>query len=40
LKYADTADIPEISVGLTFSASVSGGFRILQFTAGTGTVGW
>jgi hypothetical protein len=40
LKFADSAELPDISAGLTYSASISGGFRIIQFTAGTGTVTW
>jgi hypothetical protein len=40
LKYVDSANIPTISAGLTYSASSSGGYRIIQFTAGTGTVIW
>ena len=39
IRYADTfADLATIDVGLTYSVSTSGGYKIYQFTAGTGTV--
>lgn len=39
IKYADEfSEISAISVGLTYTFTVSGGFKIYQFTAGTGTV--
>jgi hypothetical protein len=39
LKYADTfPEMSSIDPGLTYTVSVSGGFRLYTFTAGTGTV--
>jgi hypothetical protein len=39
IRYADTFnDLTTIDAGLTYSKTVSGGFKIYQFTAGTGTV--
>lgn len=39
LRYADSfPEISSISVGLTYTYTVSGGFRRYTFTAGTGTV--
>jgi hypothetical protein len=39
LRYSDSfADLTTIPGGLTFSRTVSGGFIIYEFTAGTGTV--
>jgi hypothetical protein len=39
LRYADSfPDISTIDVGLTSSLTVSGGFKIYSFTAGSGTI--
>jgi hypothetical protein len=39
LRYADTfADLTSISGGLTYSRTVTGGYKIYSFTAGTGSV--
>jgi hypothetical protein len=39
LRYADTkADLTSIGGGLTYTKTTTGGFKIYQFTAGTGTV--
>ena len=41
IRYANTfADLQSISVGLTYSLTTTGGYKIYSFTAGTGTVGW
>jgi hypothetical protein len=40
LKYADTADLPVIGAGLTYSSNTSGGFHIITFTAGTDSIVW
>jgi hypothetical protein len=37
LKFSDSKT-PTVSGGLTYSSSSSGGFKIYQFTAGSGTV--
>jgi hypothetical protein len=39
LRYADTFPaLTTIGGGLTYSTTTSGGYRIYEFTAGTGTV--
>jgi hypothetical protein len=39
IRYADSLnDLTTISGGLTYSRTVTGGFKIYQFTAGTGTI--
>jgi len=39
MRYADNFDdLSSIDVGLTWTLTVSGGFKIYTFTAGTGTV--
>jgi hypothetical protein len=39
LRYADSfAPLSSIAAGLTYTYTVSGGFNIYQFTAGTGLV--
>jgi hypothetical protein len=39
LRYPDSfPDLTNIAVGLTSTRTVTGGFKIYSFTAGTGTV--
>jgi hypothetical protein len=39
IRYADTfPNLTSIAGGLTYSLATTGGYKIYQFTAGTGTV--
>jgi hypothetical protein len=39
LRYVDTfADLSSIDVGLTYTKTITGGYKYYAFTAGTGTV--
>jgi hypothetical protein len=40
LKFADSFALPQISSGLTSTVTTSGGYHVVKFTAGTGTIRW
>ena len=40
IRYSDVYSLPTIGAGLTYSATTSGGNRIITFTAGTDTISW
>jgi hypothetical protein len=40
IKYVNTARDLTVAAGLTYTSTNTGGFKIYQFTAGTGNVSW